>query len=573
MSSTRGKKGVAGAVILFVTISLHLITRPLYSLDNKFSIIKIELLDGLKNTQSKKYDQAIAHFDKIKDLDDPLRGYVLFFLGKALHQAGRCAEARGVFKELIKDFPESRWVPMAKVQAVSSGPCPPFEQPREKRPQDDCEDLSRKKNQADCYFRSRRYAKAAPLYKDLATGEKGRRGIFFLEHLSQAASRTQDFETAIAANQTLRERYPHSSAASQALHNIAFLYEDSGDFRSALPLWQTLAEQDRRHSYFYEKIGWAHLRLGEYAEAIEGFDGALSRGKSPFSLYWKGRSLEKMGKTRAAREIWRQLVKTYPQNYYGLRALERLYHGTLKSVLQDWWMERPGKVRWVPQNRAIDRSKDLQRIDELRSVGLLEDAAVEVRRTRAHSGQELPSDPRKIRKTPDGFSFSTRLPQNQDPDFPLLHADLLFSEIKRQGVASDPFLIYAMMRQESRFSKSARSHAAAMGLMQIIPETGKRLAQEAGWPDFETDWLYDPVTNIELAVRYLGKLHDLFSGRWYAITAGYNAGEEVVAVWLRQRGGLSEEAFIEEIPYRETREYVKKVYVNWKAYRYLYGAD
>lgn len=137
----------------------------------------------------------------------------------------------------------------------------------------------------------------------------------------------------------------------------------------------------------------------------------------------------------------------------------------------------------------------------------------------------------------------------------------------------DPFLLYGMMRQESRFRESVVSPAGAVGLMQIMPGTGRKLARDAAWDDYDTTWLYDPVTNIELAVLYVRQLAGLFDGRWYAIAASYNAGEAVVREWVNLRKGLSEEEFIEEIPYQETRNYVKKVYANWKAYRFIYGAD
>ena len=213
----------------------------------------------------------------------------------------------------------------------------------------------------------------------------------------------------------------------------------------------------------------------------------------------------------------------------------------------------------------------LQRIYELASLGLFHDAEIEVRRVRGRLRIPLPPDPKKIKKGREGFFFEARHLEAEHPDYMIPYADFTFSGIHKTAV--DPFLLYAMMRQESRFRDSVVSPAGAVGILQIMPGTGRRLAKEAGWSDYQPDWLYDPVTNIELAVKYIKKLSDLFDGKWYAIAASYNAGEHVVKEWVAQRKGLPEEEFIEEIPYSETRDYVKKVYTNWRAYRFIYGAD
>ena len=78
------------------------------------------------------------------------------------------------------------------------------------------------------------------------------------------------------------------------------------------------------------------------------------------------------------------------------------------------------------------------------------------------------------------------------------------------------------------------------------------------------------MTNIELATLYIRKLSEEFNDRWYLVAAAYNAGEGVVANWSQVWQKLPEEEFIEEIPYEETKEYVKRIYANWTAYRWIY---
>ncbi len=510
-------------------------------------------------------------------MDAGIHDYILYFLGRQLLKAERCDEARATFRELLDNFPDSRWYRPVEGALRSPDACPSLEEEGEREASPpSCSGTGGDEEEADCLFRRRHYQKAKEVYARLASAGGGK-GIFYLTRLSQAAARIQDFKTAIRANETLRSRYPKSPAAIEALRKIAFLHQDAGNYRAALPVLEALISGSRssheRRPYL-ERVGWCHFRLGDDAKAAQGFDEALSEGETPFALYWKARSLERWGKKKEARDLYRLVVEVYPGSYYALRASQRLQgqDAAQKSTLKNWWTSQ-GNLAWVHTKEVVPDSVPLRRIHELTAFGLFQDAGVEVRRARARMSLLLPNDPKKIKATEGGYSFEVRRARDESMDYPLPYADLLFTTVKADKVSVDPFLLYGMMRQESRFRESVVSPAGAVGLMQIMPGTGRKLARDAAWDDYDTTWLYDPVTNIELAVLYVRQLAGLFDGRWYAIAASYNAGEAVVREWVNLRKGLSEEEFIEEIPYQETRNYVKKVYANWKAYRFIYGAD
>ena len=566
----------SAGISFIVIVTLNLILAPASFADN-LQILKKEFLKGYKYTQerSPKQDKALRHFRKVRDLDVAMRDYILFYLGRALRDQKECEEARQAFRELAENYPESRWVPLAALQANAAEDCPPLALQPLSEERWGCEEVPSPVEKADCFFRSKSYRKAKELYKTLSRQDRGRggQGIFYLTRLSQAAARSQDFDTAIRANETIRSRYPDIEAAREAHRKTAFLYQDAGDYRRAIPVLRELLEKGRtpqERRLYQERIGWCHFRLEQYAEAVDSFDAALRENEAPFSLYWKGRSLERMGEKDRAHELFHNLTDIYRGSYYGVRALERLYgQAPPPSVLREWW--NPSHLRWEKETESVEESPALQRIYELASLGLFHDAEIEVRRVRGRLRIPLPPDPKKIKKGREGFFFEARHLEAEHPDYMIPYADFTFSGIHKTAV--DPFLLYAMMRQESRFRDSVVSPAGAVGILQIMPGTGRRLAKEAGWSDYQPDWLYDPVTNIELAVKYIKKLSDLFDGKWYAIAASYNAGEHVVKEWVAQRKGLPEEEFIEEIPYSETRDYVKKVYTNWRAYRFIYGAD
>jgi soluble lytic murein transglycosylase len=133
----------------------------------------------------------------------------------------------------------------------------------------------------------------------------------------------------------------------------------------------------------------------------------------------------------------------------------------------------------------------------------------------------------------------------------------------------DPYLIAALVAQESTFDPAVRSAANAYGLMQIVPATGKRLARSLGIRRFTTGKLTDPETNVKLGTFYFKGLVNQFGGAHFAL-ASYNAGENRVERWIAERGPLPQDEFIDDIPFPETQLYVKKILGTAEDYRQLY---
>jgi soluble lytic murein transglycosylase len=130
--------------------------------------------------------------------------------------------------------------------------------------------------------------------------------------------------------------------------------------------------------------------------------------------------------------------------------------------------------------------------------------------------------------------------------------------------------VYAIMREESGFRPRALSPVGARGLLQLMPETGARLAAELGLEPPSPDALYEPALNVRLGTRLLGGLLREFEGRLPPAIGGYNAGAAVVRRWLAGAGNLAEDEWVEAIPYDETRAYVRRVLRSLHAYRMLY---
>jgi soluble lytic murein transglycosylase len=150
--------------------------------------------------------------------------------------------------------------------------------------------------------------------------------------------------------------------------------------------------------------------------------------------------------------------------------------------------------------------------------------------------------------------------------YPRAYWDLVQPASSR--LALDPYLVLALARQESLFNPRATSVSNARGLMQLIPSTARKVAAERGM-DTGAVPLYDPSVNVELGTTYLKSLFQMFNGDAFRAVAAYNAGEHAVLKWSSSFSGDDDE-WVENIAYKETREYVKKVIGGRREYQLLY---
>jgi soluble lytic murein transglycosylase len=154
--------------------------------------------------------------------------------------------------------------------------------------------------------------------------------------------------------------------------------------------------------------------------------------------------------------------------------------------------------------------------------------------------------------------------------FPLVYWELIKKHSQTYDL--DPYLIAALIGQESTFDPEIKSVANAWGLMQVVPATGRRLARSLNIRRFTTRSLTVPETNIRLGTLHFSRLVRQFGGIFYAL-ASYNAGESRVIRWKAERGAIDEDEFIDDIPYPETQNYVKRILGTAEDYRVLYGRD
>ena len=153
--------------------------------------------------------------------------------------------------------------------------------------------------------------------------------------------------------------------------------------------------------------------------------------------------------------------------------------------------------------------------------------------------------------------------------YPFPYRDIVYQYALEYNV--NPYLIAAVIRTESKFNPYARSPKGAVGLMQIMPETAAWIATQVEYPEFENRLMRSPEVNIYFGTWYLSSLKKEFHNNEVLFLAAYNGGRGNVGQWMQKYGWDDNFQKVEQIPFRETREYVAKVLRDQKRYQELYG--
>jgi soluble lytic murein transglycosylase len=293
-------------------------------------------------------------------------------------------------------------------------------------------------------------------------------------------------------------------------------------------------------------------------------------------LYWQGRSAEKLGDVETAIRIYQQIVDGNEESYYqalAVRALSR------QGITVDEAITSPrAPVDKVDPPMSAEMVYHLTRARELASIALHRLAVAEVSEVDRLAKNQSGLRRLVMREYFDNHAYGRSLAiANQLPSaqgdrnlyrFPLAYWEMIQQKAQEQEL--DPYLVLALIRQESLFDPQARSPAAALGLMQLLPSTASRVAKQIGVAPPSNEQLFQPEVNLVLGTQYLKDLLQRYSDDWFKAIAAYNAGEAAVDRWEKEIPTDDAEEFVERIPYLETRGYVKLVMRNHRIYKLLY---
>jgi soluble lytic murein transglycosylase len=420
--------------------------------------------------------------------------------------------------------------------------------------------------------------------------------------LSETARSTSDENAVLETVNQLRQFGPTSPWLEQALLSAGNMYLLKRDYDHAIDYFRELQQRfpnGVRASYAHWKVAWLSFRQGRTDEARKGFEEQIAlypdSAEVPAALYWRGRMAEEENNAGMARAFYQKLGDRFHNYYYAefgrvrLKTLAVKADDSAAAGVHYALLDRVGALPAAPKITAIEPPDDNLRVARARllSNGGLADMAV--RELQAAASQEgggwAPPEIARVfqdigrydrgieimkRTTPNYFAIEI-------PDLPRPYWEALFprpywSDLRKYAVLNglDPFLVASLIRQESEFNAGALSRANAVGLMQLLPKTGKSVAKQVKLKGYNAPQLYTPAVNLELGTRYFKDMVDKYNGQFEYALAAYNAGTDRVADWLGEGHYRDPQEFVESIPFTETREYVQAILRNANVYRQLY---
>lgn len=380
--------------------------------------------------------------------------------------------------------------------------------------------------------------------------------------------------------------------ADAALYNLATRQAEPED---ALELYRKLVDTYPDSEYAPEASWWLSfdkIKAGMYTDALKQIKIAApkyekARSGSRFS-FWIGKLEEELKHTDAARAAYQETIAKFANNYYGYRAQARL--NALAGKTDPGWTTEPnkhleeysklqshGKWTWPTPPLLVSYQEiakttsptvaclaELHQWDECLEL-LAPDKMPEFRSVCLGklnlALQAINNLSSSLHGKPD-HRLQWQLV------YPLLHADIIKSEAQAKGV--DPFLAHALIREESRYNVQAVSGSNALGLMQLLPSTAMGVAKRLGVKVKSHEDIHKPENNLKFGIDYLSYTLGRFKGNAMLAVASYNGGPNAVASWTHKYSMDDPDLFVENVPFKETRDYIRKVFGSYWSYESIY---
>jgi soluble lytic murein transglycosylase len=552
----------------------------------------------------------------------PIRSDQEFALGRAYAAAGQTAKAAETFENIYYTMPTSVEADAASAEL-------------KKLPSVTSPTTSQLKTRADGLMSKHRYADAADEYRSLVnqvspaerptmqlaladalhrggknrdaklvlaslgseTGEVNAQRLYLLGQVAWAAN---DNDTFYRTVDELRRAATASPWLEQALLSAANLHLVHHEYDQALDAFREAQQRfpsGARASYVHWKAAWLTLRQGRNEDAKKAFEEQIalypSGGETPAALYWRARLAEEDNQPLMARAFYQKLSDRYRNFYYAELGRQRMKHlpaATEDAVTKFALLDRVPPIDIngkVTESAPPQDELHVQKAQLLGNGGLVDFAVRELQAAAVADGANWgPVETAQLYDEAGHYNQAIEVMKHSTPnyfaldipDLPRKYWEALFpkaywNDLKRSSAANglDPYLVASLIRQESEFNPNAVSRANAVGLMQLLPKTGKAVAKEVKMKRYNASQLYTPAVNLQLGTRYFKGMVDRFGGSFEYALAAYNAGSDRVEDWLGQGKYRDPQEFVESIPFTETREYVQAILRNASVYKQLYG--
>ena len=357
----------------------------------------------------------------------------------------------------------------------------------------------------------------------------------------------------------------------------ALIFAEQKNHSKALDYLQKAFSQKAPDREMWEKTRWDHAwllkKMNRPAQSLESFKHLREKTQSLYLpsriLFWMAHTYQGMNQNLQARTLYQQLIREDPLSYYGMLAHYKT--GQTLSIHPQGYRELMAPAArhkeyqvafWLTSLGETEAAGDFLKFMIQKKDSALEPLLYYMSRTHLH----LP-----LFQMVGGLGPGERtryFSSHTSVLFPVLYAKEVERASKIFNVEKE--IIYSVIRQESAYNPRARSPADAFGLMQLRPFVARQVARQHGIPYQKTHQLYIPETNILLGTAFLKQLFKKYQHQFILSLAAYNAGEKALSQWIKHKGFKDPLVFIEEIPYEETRTYVRLTVRNFVFYRLLH---
>lgn len=462
------------------------------------------------------------------------------------------------------------------------------------------------------YFNLRDYSKSTELliscYEKFPSESYADDSLYFL---GRAFTSLGQEDNSISYYQKVLSKFPQGNFADDSLYRIGRIYFLRGDLESAAANYEKIINNypggDKIPDAYWE-LGWIQFKSGDYNSAKNTFQGMKVKFKGTSigeeAMFWEARSLQKLGENDAAANIYKEIIDSKTYSYYAFasqRSLKSMgieygipkidntvypYNPKINELLPEIYKDTDNNN----SGSGSGQNGKFTHIDKAKELLNLEFYISATKEIEAGSG-ELEQDNLSILEISTLYleakdylnsqkliaKYFSKLKSNLNEPYKDYIYYLLYPYGFKEYIDKyskqfniDPLFVLAVIREESRFQPDAGSYAGALGLMQIIPKTGKGIASQLGITKFENQMLLDPELSIKMGAYYLSRQLESFNQNKYYAAGAYNGGPGSMNKWISSWGDKDIEEFIEYVSYDETRNYIKKVMGSYFFYKMLY---
>ncbi|HIC76268.1 MAG TPA: tetratricopeptide repeat protein, partial [Candidatus Dadabacteria bacterium] len=544
---------------------------------------KIEIIEAERLLAKKSYqflDNHLRGIDKKYNLENSNRLYFDFIKARNLEKLNNLGQSLEIFKKIWINYPRF------KTQFVSKKVDALSKKSNKKISSNDLElrlnslfkngvykqFMKESKNVKDpgikimvalIKIKSQKRNEGRGILKDISeggfnsTGSSSRDFEIIAESLYQLSIddlKTSDNNSKIARNlKSILEKYPNYSKNDNVAYLSARLFTLDENYLESKEVYNWLIKTKSK-DYLNDSLwglGWSEYMLKNYENALNHFS-SLEHSNKPYyqskGLYWKGRSLEKLGHPKKAMDSYMKILENHKIGYYS-------YLASIKISPK----LRPGANK-VKRARS-EKKHNLKQ--EMRLLFLSKDLKESKQEVESYIENRINStnykDYFRALESAQEFNMLIKLsykyPSEDYYKYPKGFTDNI--KIHSKNYNLDANLLLALIREESLFDPHAVSRVGAKGLMQLMDYTGEKIKRDLNL-DSNSNF-FDPELNIQIGTYYLASLIKEFDNNIFLALAAYNGGPKNVKKWLIRFDNLEDDEFVESIPFKETHGYVKRV--------------